>query len=37
MTDTTLRYIDIDQDTRVGYNYIKQQYYVRNKEYYTYS
>ena len=36
MTDTTLRYIDIDQDTRVGYNYIKQQYYVRNKEYYTY-
>ena len=36
MTNTTLRYIDIDQDTRVGYNYIKQQYYVRNKEYYTY-
>lgn len=36
MADTTLRYIDIDQDTRVGYNYIKQQYYVRNKEYYTY-
>jgi hypothetical protein len=30
------RYIDIDADTRVGFNYIKQQFYVTNKEYTTY-
>ena len=30
------RYIDIDTDTRVGYNYIKQQFYVTNKGYTTY-
>lgn len=30
------RFIDIDFDTRVGYNYIKQQFYVTNKEYTTY-
>jgi hypothetical protein len=33
---TNKRYIDIDADTRVGYNYIKQQFYVTNKEYTTY-
>lgn len=32
----TLRYKDIDIDTRVGFNYIKQQYYVTNKQYTTY-
>ena len=30
------RYIDIDTDTRVGFNYIKNQYYVTNKGYNTY-
>lgn len=30
------RYIDIDLNTRVGFNYIKQKYYVTNKEYTTY-
>lgn len=30
------RFIDIDVDTRVGFNYIKQQFYVINKEYTTY-
>ena len=30
------RYIDIDTDTRVGFNYIKNQYYVTNKGYTTY-
>lgn len=35
MTDNK-RYIDIDTDTRVGFNYIKQQFYVTNKEYTTY-
>lgn len=32
----TSRYIDIDGDTRVGFNYIKQQFYVTNKTYTTY-
>lgn len=32
----TSRYIDIDSDTRVGYNYLKQQFYVTNKTYTTY-
>lgn len=36
MTTDNKRYIDIDADTRVGYNYIKQQFYVTNKEYTTY-
>ena len=36
MAETTLRYKDIDTDTRVGFNYIKQQFYVTNKEYTTY-
>jgi len=36
MTNTNKRYIDIDTDTRVGFNYIKQQFYVTNKEYTTY-
>ena len=35
-TKTTKRYIDIDQDTRVGFNYLKQRYYVTNKGYTTY-
>lgn len=30
------RYIDIDTDTRVGYNYIKGSYYITNKGYTTY-
>ena len=30
------RYIDIDSDTRVGYNYVKSKYYVTNKSYTTY-
>ena len=30
------RYLDIDADTRVGFSYIKQQFYVTNKEYTTY-
>lgn len=30
------RYIDIDIDTRIGFNYIKQKFYVTNKEYTTY-
>lgn len=30
------RYIDIDADTRVGFNYLKKQYYVTNKTYTTY-
>lgn len=34
--DLKKRYIDIDGDTRVGYNYLKQQYYVTNKSYTTY-
>lgn len=33
---TNTRYIDIDTDTRVGYNYIKKKYYVTNKGYTTY-
>ena len=36
MTNANKRYIDIDTDTRVGFNYIKQQFYVTNKEYTTY-
>lgn len=31
-----LRYKNIDEDTRVGFNYIKQKYYVTNKGYSTY-
>lgn len=31
-----IRYIDIDEDTRVGYSYIKGKYYVTNKGYTTY-
>lgn len=34
--DLKKRYIDIDGDTRVGYNYLKQQFYVTNKSYTTY-
>ena len=34
--DTNTRFIEIDNDTRVGFNYIKQQYYVTNKTYTTY-
>ena len=30
------RYIDIDDDTRVGYSYIKSKFYVTNKGYTTY-
>lgn len=30
------RYIDIDTDTRIGYNYIKGSYYITNKGYTTY-
>jgi hypothetical protein len=36
MSTDNKRYIDIDTNTRVGYNYIKQQFYVTNKEYTTY-
>lgn len=36
MTEINKRYIDIDANTRVGFNYIKQKYYVTNKEYTTY-
>lgn len=36
MTEINKRYIDIDGDTRVGYNYIKGQYYVTNKDTTTY-
>ena len=36
MTEPNKRYIDIDADTRVGFNYIKQKFYVTNKEYTTY-
>ena len=34
--DLKKRYIDIDGNTRVGYNYLKQQFYVTNKSYTTY-
>ena len=30
------RYIDIDEDTRVGYNFIQSKFYVTNKETTTY-
>lgn len=33
---TNTRYIDIDTDTRVGYNFIKGKFYVTNKGYTTY-
>lgn len=36
MAEVNKRYIDIDADTRVGFNYIKQQFYVTNREYTTY-
>lgn len=36
MTEINKRYIDIDNNTRVGFNYIKQKFYVTNKEYTTY-
>ena len=36
MAEVNKRYIDIDADTRVGFNYIKQQFYATNKEYTTY-
>lgn len=36
MAEVNKRYIDIDADTRVGFNYVKQQFYVTNKEYTTY-
>lgn len=35
-TPANNRYIDIDGDTRVGYNYIKGKYYVTNKDTTTY-
>ena len=31
-----LRYIQIDDDTRVGYSYVKEKFYVTNKGYTTY-
>ena len=36
MAEANKRYIDIDVNTRVGFNYIKQKFYVTNKEYTTY-
>ena len=36
MAEVNKRYIDVDADTRVGFNYIKQKFYVTNKEYTTY-
>lgn len=35
-TPANNRYIDIDGDTRVGYNYVKGKYYVTNKDTTTY-